>query len=190
MLEALDPEQRQVAEALRGPVRVLAGAGTGKTRAITHRIAHGVETGLYAPTEVLALSFTTRAAGEMRERLRALGAPGVQARTFHSAALRQLRHFAPERLGPILPSKVLLLRQIANRLPAPYKFRPAGDLATEIEWAKARGIGPAGYEAAIGTRTPPIPADLMRRVFADYERARTRAGRIDFDDLLAETATH
>src|SRR3546814_9691127 len=83
LLSALDPEQRRVAEALRGPVRVLAGAGTGKTRAITHRIAHGVATGVYQPTEVLAVTFTTKAAGEMRTRLRQLGAPGVQARTFH-----------------------------------------------------------------------------------------------------------
>src|SRR6188474_3744758 len=90
LLAALDPEQRQVAEALRGPVRVLAGAGTGKTRAITHRIAHGVAAGVYQPTEVLAVTFTTRAAGEMRGRLRGLGVEGVQARTFHSAALRQL----------------------------------------------------------------------------------------------------
>src|SRR6476469_6130705 len=89
LLDALDPEQRRVAEALRGPVRVLAGAGTGKTRAITHRIASGVA----APTEILAVTFTTRAAGEMRQRLRGMGAGAVQARTFHSAALRQLRFF-------------------------------------------------------------------------------------------------
>ena len=95
VLQGLDPEQRQVAEALRGPVRVLAGAGTGKTRAITHRIAHGVAAGVYQPTEVLAVTFTTRAAGEMRGRLRRLGTDGVQARTFHSAALRQLRYFWP-----------------------------------------------------------------------------------------------
>ena len=92
-----------MAEALRGPVRVLAGAGTGKTRAITHRIAYGVATGAYNPTEVLAVTFTTRAAGEMRTRLRALGAPGVQARTFHSAALRQLRYFWPQVYGGELP---------------------------------------------------------------------------------------
>ena len=91
LLEALDPEQREVALALQGPVRVLAGAGTGKTRAITHRIAYGVATGVYNPTEVLAVTFTTRAAGEMRGRLRTLGAGSVQARTFHSAALRQAR---------------------------------------------------------------------------------------------------
>ena len=106
LLASLDPEQRQVAEALRGPVRVLAGAGTGKTRAITHRIAHGVATGIYAPTEVLAVTFTTRAAGEMRSRLRTLGTQGVQARTFHSAALRQLRYFWPHANGGELPTLI------------------------------------------------------------------------------------
>src|SRR5688500_8318351 len=104
LLAALDPEQREVATTLRGPVRVLAGAGTGKTRAITHRIAYGVATGVYEPTEVLAVTFTTRAAGEMRGRLRMLGAPGVQARTFHSAALRQLRYFWPHVHGTELPT--------------------------------------------------------------------------------------
>src|SRR6188508_1038359 len=106
LLAALDPEQRLVAEALRGPVRVLAGAGTGKTRAITHRIAHGVASGVYAPTEVLAVTFTTRAAGEMRGRLRGLGVEGVQARTFHSAALRQLRYFWPHVHGTELPQLI------------------------------------------------------------------------------------
>ena len=95
LLEALDPDQRQVAEHLEGPLCVLAGAGTGKTRAITYRIAHGVATGAYQPTQVLAVTFTARAAGEMRSRLTDLGVPGVQARTFHSAALRQLTYFWP-----------------------------------------------------------------------------------------------
>src|SRR6476469_10064162 len=119
LLEALDPEQRQIAEALRGPVRVLAGAGTGKTRASTHRIAYGVASGVYAPTEVLAVTFTTRAAGEMRSRLRALGAGPVQARTFHSAALRQLRYFWPTVHGTELPtliaSQIGLLATAARR---------------------------------------------------------------------------
>ena len=119
LLAGLDPEQRQVAEALRGPVRVLAGAGTGKTRAITHRIAHGVATGVYAPTEVLAVTFTTRAAGEMRGRLRRLGTEGVQARTFHSAALRQLRYFWPHVHGSDVPtlteSKLGMLATAAAR---------------------------------------------------------------------------
>ena len=119
LLAALDPEQREVAVALQGPVRVLAGAGTGKTRAVTHRIAYGVATGVYSPTEVLAVTFTTRAAGEMRTRLRDLGAGGVQARTFHSAALRQLRYFWPHVHGTELPqlteSKLGLIAPAARR---------------------------------------------------------------------------
>src|SRR5579871_6051550 len=141
-LDGLNPEQRRAAEAVRGPVCILAGAGSGKTTTITRRIAQQVRTGAFAANQVLAVTFTDKAAGELRGRLAALGASGVRASTFHSAALRQLRHFAPGDVGRILPTKVLLLRQIANRLPAPYKFRPAGDLATEIEWAKNRRIAP------------------------------------------------
>src|ERR1700759_3159517 len=103
LLEALDPEQREVAGALRGPVRVLAGAGTGKTRAITHRIAYGVATGVYSPSRVMALPFTSRSAGELRSRLRQLGAGGVSARTFHSAALSQLGFFWPQVVGGTAP---------------------------------------------------------------------------------------
>ena len=103
LLAALDPEQREVATTLPGPVCVLAGAGTGKTRAITSRIAYGVHSGVYVPQRVLAVTFTARAAGEMRTRLRDLGAAGVQARTFHAAALRQLRYFWPRHVGGELP---------------------------------------------------------------------------------------
>ena len=149
LLDALDPEQRRVAEALRGPVRVLAGAGTGKTRAITHRIAYGVATGLYVPTEVLAVTFTTRAAGEMRGRLRGLGAGGVQARTFHSAALRQLRYFWPRVHGHDLPnlieSKIGLLAQAARRQRVNADQALLRDLASEIEWAKVSNVGPDDY---------------------------------------------
>jgi DNA helicase-2/ATP-dependent DNA helicase PcrA len=106
ILEHLDPEQREVATALHGPVCVLAGAGTGKTRAITSRIAYGVHSGIYVPQRVLAVTFTARAAGEMRSRLRDLGTVGVQARTFHAAALRQLRYFWPRYVGGELPSLV------------------------------------------------------------------------------------
>src|SRR3954454_6438103 len=106
VLDGLDPEQREVATALRGPVCVLAGAGTGKTRAITHRIAYGVRAGILQPSTVLAVTFTTRAAGEMRGRLRQLGATGVQARTFHSAALRQLQYFWPKAVGGSMPRLV------------------------------------------------------------------------------------
>jgi DNA helicase-2/ATP-dependent DNA helicase PcrA len=179
-LDGLNPEQRRAAEAVRGPVCILAGAGSGKTTTITRRIAQQVASGAFPANAIMAVTFTDKAAGELRERLAALGVVGVRASTFHSAALRQLRHFSPERLGAIMPSKVVLLRQIANRLPAPYTFRPAGDLATEIEWAKNRRIAPSRY----GDREPPIPVDLMQRVYAEYEQRKQAAGAIDFEDLL------
>ena len=187
ILEGLNAEQRRAVEAVRGPVCILAGAGSGKTTTITRRIANQVATGTFAPTEILAVTFTDKAAGEMRARLAALGAGGVRARTFHSAALAQLRHFAPGEVGRILSSKALLLRQIANGLPRAYRFRPAGDLATEIEWAKNRRIAPSGYRAALGDREPPIPADLMLKVYRAYEERKAAAGAIDFEDLLERT---
>src|SRR5437763_7619007 len=183
-LDGLNPGQRRAAEAVRGPVCILAGAGTGKTTTITRRIAQQVAAGAFDPSQIMAVTFTDKAGGELRVRLAALGVTRVRAGTFHSAALRQLRHFAPGELGRILPSKALLLRQIGNRLRAPYKFRPAGDLASEIEWAKNRRIGPEQYLAAAEQREPPIPADLMARVYADYERRKEADGVLDFEDLL------
>ena len=182
-LDGLNPEQRRAAEAVRGPVCILAGAGSGKTTTITRRIAQQVAVGAFAPNQIMAVTFTDKAAGELKERLALLGVSGVRASTFHSAALRQLRHFAPDAVGRILPSKVLALRQIANSLPAPYKFRPAGDLATEIEWAKNRRIPPDRYDG----REPPIPLDLMQRVYREYEKRKTAEGLVDFEDLLELT---
>jgi len=150
-LEGLNAEQRHAAVTVRGPVCILAGAGSGKTTTITRRIAQQVSSGAFEAQQIMAVTFTDKAGGELRARLRTLGVTGVRAGTFHSAALRQLRHFAPDRVGRILPSKAVLLRQIGNRLPGAYKFRPAVDLATEIEWAKNRRIGPRHYlEAAAG----------------------------------------
>jgi len=183
-LDGLNPEQRRAAEAVRGPVCILAGAGSGKTTTITRRIAQQVVSGAFAPNQIMAVTFTDKAAGQLKQRLAALGAPGVRASTFHSAALRQLRHFAPGAVGKILPSKALALRQIANSLPAPFKFRPAGDLATEIEWAKNRRITVERYAVEADGREPPIPIDLMLRVFREYERRKVAEGLIDFEDLL------
>ena len=139
LLAGLDPEQRQVAETLRGPVCVIAGAGTGKTRAITHRIAYGVATGVYNPSSVLAVTFTVRAAAEMRERLGQLGAPSVQTRTFHSAALSQLRYFWPKMYGvetpKIMESKFGFVAEAAKRTGVHGERSLIRDLASEIEWS-------------------------------------------------------
>ena len=187
ILDGLNPEQRCAAELVRGPVCILAGAGTGKTTTITRRIANQVATGAFAAGEILAVTFTDKAAGEMRSRLAVLGATGVQARTFHSAALAQLRYFDPGAVGKILPSKALVLRQIANSLPMPYRYRPAGDLATEIEWARNRRITPDLYRGSLGDHVPPIPDDLMLRVYERYEAVKHERGLADFEDLLELT---
>ena len=195
LLSGLDPEQRQVAETLRGPVRVLAGAGTGKTRAITHRIAHGVLTGVYAPTEVLAVTFTTRAAGEMRGRLRGLGAGSVQARTFHAAALRQLRYFWPHVHGTELPtlteSKIPLIVQAARRLRVSTDQALLRDLASEVEWAKVSNVRPEDYPAIATARNRSVAnldAETVARVLSGYEDVKRGQGRMDMEDVLLLTA--
>ena len=195
LLSALDPEQRRVAEALRGPVRVLAGAGTGKTRAITHRIAHGVATGVYAPTEVLAVTFTTRAAGEMRTRLRQLRAPGVQARTFHSAALRQLRYFWPRVHGQELPvlteSKLGLLATAARRQRLAPDQALLRDLASEIEWAKVSNVSPDTYALTAirrGRQVGDLDQVTVGHVYEAYEEVKRSQVRMDMEDVLLWTA--
>jgi len=184
VLEGLNPEQRRAAEAVRGPVCILAGAGSGKTTTITRRIAWQVASGAVRSDQILAVTFTDKAAGEMRARLARLGADGVEARTFHSAALAQLRRARGEGPGRILSTKALLLRQIGNTLPPPYRFRPAGDLATEVEWAKNRRLTPQTYRDGLRGHEPPIPEDLMATVFREYERRKEASGAIDFEDLL------
>ena len=184
VVAGLNDAQREAALALRGPVAIVAGAGTGKTTTITHRIACQVRSGAFAASQILAVTFTDKAAAEMRGRLEQLGVSGVEARTFHSAALSQLVRARGEPPGKILSTKALLLRQIGNTLPPPYRFRPAGDLATEIEWGKNRRLTPDGYRAGLDGHEPPIPADLMARVFREYERRKESAGLVDFEDLL------
>jgi DNA helicase-2/ATP-dependent DNA helicase PcrA len=183
ILAGLNAEQRAAAEATRGPVCILAGAGTGKTTTITRRIAWQVASGAFQPSQVVAVTFTDKAAGELRARLAGLGVEGVRASTFHSAALALLRRFGSDP-GRILGTKALLLRRIGNGLPRPYRFRPAGDLATEIEWAKNRRLTPATYLAGLGDHEPPLPPDLAHRVFREYERRKAEDGALDFEDLL------
>jgi DNA helicase-2/ATP-dependent DNA helicase PcrA len=194
LLADLDPEQGEAVRATNGPLVIHAGAGSGKTRVISRRTAYAIATGVVPADQALLVTFTDKAATEMVARLRSLGLPGVTARTFHAHALSQLRHFWPAGhdgapLPDLLDSKLPIIGRLARQLPGHYRFTPSKDLADEIEWAKARRIQPHAYEAeaAAAGREPPIPADLVVRVFADYERAKARANRIDFDGLLAET---
>lgn len=191
LLTALDPEQREVALALRGAVRVLAGAGTGKTRAITHRIAYGVASGVYNPTQVLAVTFTARAAGELRGRLRELGAGGVQARTFHSAALRQVRYFWPRVYGGEPPqlteSKFGLVARAARRLRVETDQGLLRDLASEIEWCKVTNVRPDDYvrvAAQRGREVTGAAPDVVARVFGDYEEVKRDQGVMDMEDVI------
>jgi DNA helicase-2/ATP-dependent DNA helicase PcrA len=193
LLAGLDPEQRAVATALQGPVCVLAGAGTGKTRAITHRIAYGVAQGAFPPNQVLAVTFTARAAGEMRGRLRQLGAGAVQARTFHSAALRQLQYFWPHTVGgpppQLIDSKLPLVVEAVSACRMRADRAELRDLASEIEWAKVTQVTPDDYPAAsvkAGRMPPREPAETAR-VYAAYEAAKRERGMIDFEDVLLLT---
>ncbi|EFL23393.1 putative ATP-dependent DNA helicase PcrA [Streptomyces himastatinicus ATCC 53653] len=193
MLEGLDPEQREVATALHGAVCVLAGAGTGKTRAITHRIAYGVRAGILQPASVLAVTFTNRAAGEMRGRLRQLGAGGVQARTFHSAALRQLQYFWPKAVGGDVPRlaerKVQLVAEAAARCRVRLDRNELRDVTGEIEWSKVTQTVPEDYPAAAakhGREAPRDPAEIGR-IYAGYEQLKRDRGVIDFEDVLLLT---
>ena len=192
-LDGLDEEQRAAVCAPRGPVCVLAGAGTGKTRAITRRIAQLIRTGHVAPGQVLAVTFTARAAGEMRTRLGGLGVGGVQARTFHAAALRQLRYFWPQVVGdqpwPLLKHKLPLVGQAAQRAGAATGAEDLRDFAGEIEWAKASLVTAADYPAAVvaARRTTPVPATQVAAIYAKYEELKNRSRVLDFDDLLLHT---
>jgi DNA helicase II / ATP-dependent DNA helicase PcrA len=191
LLDDLDPEQRQVATALTGPVAVIAGAGTGKTRAITYRIAYGVATGTYNPTSVLAVTFTTRAAGELRARLQQLGAYGVQARTFHSAALRQAQYFWPRVYGGELPqvmdNRMGLVAEAAGRLRVRVDTPGLRDLVSEISWAKVSNVSAEDYPRLAAQHNRQLASydpETVSRVFASYEKAKRDRGRIDFEDIL------
>ncbi|MGI8774292.1 MAG: ATP-dependent DNA helicase UvrD2 [Actinomycetota bacterium] len=187
VLEGLNPQQTEAAQAVRGPVCILAGAGTGKTTTITRRIANQVVTGTFRPESILAVTFTKKAAGELSGRLAALGVASVRTRTFHAAALRQLGFFAPDRAGRVLAGKGRILYRLARSLPKPYCFQPAGDLATEIEWARNQRIHADTYLDSLGDHQPPIPADLMARTFARYEKDKSQEGLMDFEDVLERT---
>ncbi|MGO1055356.1 ATP-dependent DNA helicase UvrD2 [Crossiella sp. CA198] len=194
LLAGLDPEQRAAVEAPRGPVCVLAGAGTGKTRTITHRIAYLVHRGLVAPGQVLAVSFTSRAAGEMRTRLRDLGVHQAQARTFHAATMKQLRYFWPRVVGgdpwQLIDGKMRAIAQAARRVGMSTETEMLRDLAGEIDWAKSSLIAPVDYAtaAAKATRDLPAAAAQIVAVYECYEKLKSGARMLDFNDYLLHTA--
>jgi DNA helicase-2/ATP-dependent DNA helicase PcrA len=173
---------------------VLAGAGTGKTRAITHRIAYGVASGAYDPARVMALTFTSRAAAELRVRLRALGAEGVQARTFHAAALAQLNHFWPLVVGGsaprVLEYKGRVLGEAAERLKLRVDVPTLRDVAAEIEWRKVSALGVEEYEQRLAARGAPgaLSPEQMLALVAAYEQLKDERRMLDFEDVLLATA--
>jgi DNA helicase-2/ATP-dependent DNA helicase PcrA len=192
VLQGLDEQQLEAVTTLRGPVVVLAGAGTGKTRVITHRIAHGVDTGAYSPGRVMAVTFTAKAAGEMRGRLRALGVEGVAARTFHAAALAQLNYFWPTLAGDTMPgivdNKVRLLAHAADGMGVSPDVTTLRDVASGIEWRKVTMLSIEEYAAArpvgIGGLSPERVADLHRA----YEKLKDERRQLDFEDVLLACA--
>lgn len=198
ILAALDEEQRAVALATRGPVCVIAGAGTGKTRAITHRIAYASAIGAMDPTKILAITFTARAAGEMRTRLRGLGVPTVAARTIHAAALKQLLFFWPTVFGgrtpDLLTSKTGFLGEAINRagLQGTININSRDtlrDIANEIEWAKVSQIGPTDYLTELDNRAakPRVNAEQVAQVYTAYESIKRQELAMDFEDVLLLT---
>jgi DNA helicase-2/ATP-dependent DNA helicase PcrA len=198
ILEALDNEQRAVALATRGPVCVIAGAGTGKTRAITHRIAYAAAIGVMDPHKVLALTFTARAAVEMRMRLRSLGVPAVAARTIHAAALKQITFFWPQVFGgrtpDLITSKASFITEAIKRAELTGELSITSrdllrDIASEIEWAKVSQVAPADYLSELGKRAtkPRINAEQIAKVYTAYESVKTQERAMDFEDVLLLT---
>lgn len=192
LLAGLDEQQRVAAQTLLGPVCLLAGAGTGKTRAITHRIAYGVESGVYPPGRVMALTFTARAAGELRGRLRSLGAGAVSARTFHASALSQLNFFWPQVVGGAMPrlldSKARLLAHAADSLAVRLDTATLRDAAAEIEWRKTSRLTVAEYATKPRTLPPALSMERMVDLQHAYERLKDERRQIDFEDVLLATA--
>jgi DNA helicase-2/ATP-dependent DNA helicase PcrA len=192
VLDALDEPQREAASTLRGPVCVLAGAGTGKTRVITHRIAHGVDTGAYSPSRVMAVTFTAKAAGEMRGRLRALGVEGVAARTFHAAALAQLNFFWPQLAGDVAPTivdnKVRLLGQAADGMGLRLDGPTLRDVAARIEWRKVGMRSIADDAAAHPQGLPGLGAGPLVDLQHAYEKLKDERRQLDFEDVLLACA--
>jgi DNA helicase-2/ATP-dependent DNA helicase PcrA len=203
ILAELDHDQLAVVTAIKGPVCVIAGAGTGKTRVITNRIAYAINAGVTDPTKVLALTFTAKAAGEMRARLRVLGISNAAARTFHSAALKQLLYFWPYAFGGQFPSllttKSGFISQAITRaeVAIPAQVNALREIASEIEWAKVLEISSADYQerAIESSRLVKLPnsktqgenLSMIAQVYEAYESLKKQERTLDFEDVLLLT---
>lgn len=193
LLEALDPEQREAATSLVGPTCILAGAGTGKTRTVTHRIAYGIAKGQFAANRILALTYTSRAAGELRARLRQLGIPGVAVKTFHAAALSQLEYFWPQLAGVpapgVLGSKSKILAEAAEAAGISFDAALLRDLAAEIEWRKYTMRSLEQYEATSESRAPVgnLKPQQVVAIQRNYEDIKIKSQKLDWEDVLLLT---
>lgn len=193
LLENLDPEQRLAAESLVGPTCILAGAGTGKTTTVTHRIAYGIATGFYAANRVLALTYTNRAAGELRARLRQLGVGAVSVKTFHAAALSQLEFFWPQFAGvpapAVLQSKARMISEVADSVKIRLDAGAVRDFAAEIEWRKYSMLSLEQYAEVVASRPKVAGLSPSKNVElqAAYEEAKVKAQKIDWEDVLVLT---
>ena len=190
ILNALDEEQRIAAQSLLGPTVILAGAGTGKTRTITHRIAYGILRGDFSENRVMALTYTNRAAGELRARLRSLGVHAVNAKTFHAAALSQLEYFWREFFGVeaprVLESKSRAIGAAAETLKIRLDANTIREIAGEIEWRKYSMLSLEQYLDQITSR-PTIAGLAPIRSYEiqlAYEDAKAKAKQIDWEDVL------
>jgi DNA helicase-2/ATP-dependent DNA helicase PcrA len=193
ILERLDPEQQAAATSLIGPTCILAGAGTGKTRTVTHRIAYGIAKGYFAANRILALTYTNRAAGELRSRLRQLGITGVSVKTFHAAALAQLQYFWPQFAGipapSVIESKAKLIFQVADGLKLGFDTASIRDIAAEIEWRKFSMLSLDEYEL-LAPKRPKVAGlspDVLVKVQRAYEDAKIAVNRLDWEDVLILT---
>ena len=193
LLAALDPEQAEAATALNGPTCILAGAGTGKTRTVTHRIAYGIANGQFAANRVLALTYTNRAAGELRARLRSLGIAGVSVKTFHAAALSQLEYFWPQLAGVpapnVLTGKAALITQVGAELGFKFDVAAIRDIAAEIEWRKftMRSMEQYAAEAPMRPSVASLTSEKLISVMEAYEAAKIKSQKVDWEDVLILT---
>ena len=196
ILDSLDDQQRRAASCVSGPVVILAGAGTGKTRTITHRLAHAITSRTVDPSHTLTVAFTTRAAGEIRARLSELGITGASVRTFHSAALRQLRYFYPQvfagNMPTLITSKSMYVAQAATLCHGPRDASALSDLASEIEWAKVNIMSPDAYREYAQSFGRSVGHDLspdeVARIYETYLKVLDDARALDFEDVLLMTA--